>query len=154
MIQSVFDAFDRHSVILQPLVQFLQPFKQDTEELSGSNCPTVNWVARRKSTLMTHCQITAADPAPLTSCDVVIFNSYHLMYVQYVSMFVFVRVYFKSKKGKKKQQQQRKNKFCQMTQFVYSFLFTCIMFPLTNRTVHINSMYNSSTRLSHCKSFL
>jgi len=53
--------------ILQMLVQFLQPFKQATEELSGSKYCIINLVALWKTTLMTHCQISQsqAEPAPL-----------------------------------------------------------------------------------------
>uniref|UniRef100_A0A8C2DGG8 BED-type domain-containing protein n=1 Tax=Cyprinus carpio TaxID=7962 RepID=A0A8C2DGG8_CYPCA len=53
--------------ILQMLVQFLQPFKQATEELSGSKYCTINLVALWKTTLMTPCQISEsqADPVPL-----------------------------------------------------------------------------------------
>lgn len=40
--------------ILQMLIQFLQPFKQASEELSGSKYCTINLVAIWKSTLLTH----------------------------------------------------------------------------------------------------
>ncbi|XP_050992283.1 uncharacterized protein LOC127181551 [Labeo rohita] len=51
--------------ILQMLIHFLQPFKEATEELSGSKYCTINLVALWKSTLLTHCQLSQDDPLPL-----------------------------------------------------------------------------------------
>ncbi|KAI2643796.1 Transposable element Hobo transposase [Labeo rohita] len=82
MVKSVLNAFDdiqstlfergeMHRMshiskdILQMLIYFLQPFKQATEELSGSKYCTINLVALWKSTLLTHCQFSQDDPLPL-----------------------------------------------------------------------------------------
>ncbi|XP_058623352.1 E3 SUMO-protein ligase ZBED1-like [Onychostoma macrolepis] len=82
MVKSVLNAFDdiqsillergeMHRMshiskdILQMLIHFLQPFKQATEELSGSKYCTINLVALWKTTLLTHCQFSQDDPVPL-----------------------------------------------------------------------------------------
>ncbi len=82
MVKSVLNAFDdiqsillergeMHRMshiskdILQMLIHFLQPFKQATEELSGSKYCTINLVALWKTTLLTHCQFSQDDPVQL-----------------------------------------------------------------------------------------
>ncbi|MGH0141135.1 UNVERIFIED_CONTAM: hypothetical protein FKN15_072859 [Acipenser sinensis] len=47
--------------LLQLLVNFHQPFKHASEEMSGAKYPTINPIALWKTTLLTHCQPSPSD---------------------------------------------------------------------------------------------